>query len=199
MFYANSFYILTISNNIDKYDATLPHEGKINYIGEDHFEWEGVYTVQDIIVNTPDGYLFIGWSGDIPGNLKNDATLSLVMNRDYTITANFAKTKHIKIKTRGYMHSSPLLYDINQDGTREIIVGDMAGYVYCFDCNGSLVWEYYAGDAFDVSVSPIPEWFNREVRENSDVGNMTIQSSPAAGDIDGDGYAEIVCGDRGLC
>ena len=102
--------------------------------------------------------------------------------------------KHIEISTRGYIHSSPLLYDINQDGYQEILVGDMAGYVYCFDHAGNSLWEYYAGDAFDKTISPVPEWFNSEVKENEDLGNISVQSSCAAGDVDGDGIPEIIVG-----
>ena len=109
-----------------------------------------------------------------------------------SVTSVFAK--HIKISTRGYIHSSPLLYDINQDGYQEILVGDMAGYVYCFGHAGNLLWEYYAGDAFDKAISPVPEWFNPEVKENEALGNITIQSSCTAGDIDGDGIPEIIVG-----
>ena len=196
--YAADLHYLQIANTTSESDITDPNTGKYSYIGKDHDQWDGRYAVQDVTVNTTDGYLFTGWTGDIPDDLKDNVHLSLVMNGDYNITANFEKTKHFKIETRGYIRSAPLLYDINKDGNREIIVGDMAGYVYCFDHSGALLWEYYAGDAFDVSTSPIPEWFNRETRENTDVGNMTIQSSPAAGDIDGDGYPEIVVGTGGF-
>jgi hypothetical protein len=122
------------------------------------------------------------------------AKITVIMDRNRAITANFTPTKHITMITRGYIHSSPLLYDINQDGFREIIVGDMAGYVSCFDHTGNKLWEYYAGDAFDKSISPVSPWFNPEVKQNTSLGNITVQSSCAAGDIDGDTIPEIILG-----
>ena len=53
-------------------------------------------------------------------------------------------------------------------------------------------------DAFDQSVSPVPEFFNDEVKNNTSLGNITIQSSPAAGDLDGDGLPEIIVGVGGF-
>jgi len=191
------FYYLTISNNIGISNSTFPPEGTIGYLGNTHPDFT-VYATQDLIATPPDGYVFTHWAGDVPVGLEDDKSITVTMNQDRTIVANFVQTKHFTVTTRGYIHSSPLLYDINHDGFREIMVGDMAGYLYCFDYQGNLLWEYYAGDAFDQSISPVPEWFNDEVKNNTNLGNITIQSSPAAGDLDGDGIPEIIVGIGGF-
>jgi hypothetical protein len=147
----------------------------------------------------PEGYAFVSWEGDLAGVQDFSAhKISVTMDRNRSISANYVQAKYTTMTTRGYIHSSPLLYDINHDGYKEIIVGDMAGYIYCFNHLGSKLWEYYAGDAFDQTVSPIPQWFNPEVKNNNQLGNITIQSSCAAGDIDGDQRPEIICGVGGF-
>jgi hypothetical protein len=192
--YCTDFYSVTIKNNIGIPTATFPPAGVIGYLGETHPQYPGHPASQDLYAQPPDGYVFTRWTGDVPSLVANDAKIKLVMNCNRTVTANFKPIKHITMMTRGYIHSAPLLYDINQDGYKEIIVGDMAGYIYCFDHSGNLLWEYYAGNAFSKSVSPIPEWFNPEAKNNTQLGNITVQSSCAAGDIDGDAVPEIIVG-----
>lgn len=64
--------------------------------------------------------------------------------------------------------SSPILYDVTGDGNLEIIVGDLSGLLHVIDHNGHAV----------------PGW-------PQNVGSP-IDSTPAVGDVDGDGQIEIV-------
>ncbi|MBI5652656.1 MAG: VCBS repeat-containing protein, partial [Chloroflexi bacterium] len=76
----------------------------------------------------------------------------------------------------GYVrHSSPMLADLNGDGTLEIIVGTLqaqeiasAPYLSVLNSNGTVLWE-------------------RQVEGH-------INSTPAVGDINNDGFPEIVVG-----
>ncbi len=199
--HAANYYYLNMNNNISIAGAISPAAGQTGYPGESLPGFTG-YASQTLYALPPAGYVFVNWTGTA-GSLQGVADtaawkITVTMDRNRTITANFVPAKHITINTRGYIHASPLLYDINHDGFKEIIIGDMAGYVYCFDHLGNKLWEYYAGDAFDKTVSPIPDWFNPEVKNNNSVGNVTIQSSCAAGDIDGDGIPDIICGVGGF-
>jgi outer membrane protein assembly factor BamB len=69
--------------------------------------------------------------------------------------------------------SSPALYDVDDDGEIEVIVGCDDGKVYCLD--GS------------------PEEPNGEVEWSYDIG-YEIVTSPAIGDVDGDGEVEVLIG-----
>ena len=69
------------------------------------------------------------------------------------------------------VQSSPLIYDINNDGNPEIFFGDDAGYFHGIDNNGN-----------DLNGFPI------QLEGN----NSDIWGSPVAGDIDNDGEIEFV-------
>ncbi len=193
---AADFYYLTTNNNLGASNATSPSTGTIGFLGETHpnfcYAPPNGYSCQYFRANLyalpPEGYVFRNWTGDVQGVADTSSwKITVTMDRNRTINANFVPSRHVTVTTRGYIHASPLLYDINHDGFKEIIIGDMAGYIYCFDHAGAKLWEYYAGNAFNRTISPVPDWFNVESKNNSSIGNVTIQSSCAAGDVDGDG------------
>ncbi|KAA6427087.1 MAG: defective in exine formation DEX1, partial [Trebouxia sp. A1-2] len=73
-------------------------------------------------------------------------------------------------KYRAYMYSAPTLVDLNRDGKMEIVVGTSMGFLYVLDCEGRSVagWPLQMGD---------------------------IQAQVAVGDINGDGFVEVVAAD----
>ena len=65
--------------------------------------------------------------------------------------------------------SSISLGDLGQDGLPEIVVGTNDGKVHAYTRNGTKLWDY-------------------------DTGAMAIEGKAAIGDVDGDGFAEVVVG-----
>ncbi|GAG09504.1 unnamed protein product, partial [marine sediment metagenome] len=63
--------------------ATDPESGSHDYNPDSEVSISGI----------PDtGYLFIGWTGNVPSGHENDNPLTLIMDSDKSITANFALT-----------------------------------------------------------------------------------------------------------
>ena len=75
-------YTLTISSAAGG-SVTVPGEGSFAYD-------EG--TMVDLVAEAEEGYVFVGWTGDVIGVADIDAvSTSITMNGEYTITASFAK------------------------------------------------------------------------------------------------------------
>ena len=81
------------------------------------------------------------------------------------------------------IESSPAVSDIDGDGNMEVVFGagstftpSAHGGLYAIDTNGSLLWQFNTGDY------------------NSDGWRDGVYSTPALGDIDGDGKLEIIFG-----
>ncbi len=72
-------------------------------------------------------------------------------------------------------HSSPTVADVDGDGSADIVVGDLAGWVRVFRADGSTLWERPVR---------IPGWNM----------NVAVESSPTVIDLDGDGRNEVVVG-----
>jgi hypothetical protein len=80
--------------------------------------------------------------------------------------------------TGSVFFNSPLLVDLDGNRDLEIVVGDNSGKVYAFRPSGALLWSYDTRNAFPGQTT----------------GSMSVQSSVAAGDVDGDGEIDLVVG-----
>jgi len=83
--------------------------------------------------------------------------------------------------TGGRVASSPAAWDVNGDGRMEIFLGNEAAVVWGFDCNGNT----------------LPGW-PRNLPPARACEQAGCFSSPAIGDINGDGVMEIVIGCWGM-
>lgn len=154
-----------------------------------NFVWK--YASYDLMTNTtgsptPDGISDGVVSTPALGDLDNDGKLEIVFAgfdmRVYAFRADGSLMSGWPRFVRDCSYSSPALADIDNDGLLEIIVGVdthseaspfntiNGGYVYVFRNNGTTQ----------------PGW--PQATEHD------IQSSPAVGDINGDGNLEIVVG-----
>jgi hypothetical protein len=88
----NDDYSIT-ANFVAVYDLTISSTtgGSVTYPGEGTFNYSKG-TVVNLVANSDEGYRFDQWTGDIgtilEGNV-DDATTTITMNDDYSITANF--------------------------------------------------------------------------------------------------------------
>lgn len=109
----------------------------------------------EIVIASQDGYLYI-------------------YNHDGTLLPGWPQYMGPALWPDPYANicSSPAVYDLNDDGILEIIVGCFDAYMYVFEPDGSLFhgWPFHSG--------------------------FMIFSTPALGDIDDDGEMEIVYGDN---
>ena len=79
--------------------------------------------------------------------------------------------------------SSPVIADIDRDGVNEIVIGHQDGMLRAYEGNGSLIWRSKA--------IPRPD---AEGSCSAQSTPSSIESSPAAADIDHDGEIEVIVG-----
>jgi hypothetical protein len=71
-----------------------------------------------------------------------------------------------------YAWGSPVIGDVNNDGSNDVVIGGQDGFVYAYDADGRRLWKSRATAA--------------------------IASTPAIGDVDGDGRNEVIVGTGAL-
>ena len=90
------------------------------------------------------------------------------------------KARWVKRNPGARIHwSSPAIADIDSDGSDDIVVGGLDGLVYAYNASGGL----------------LPGWPAQAVVAG---GPSAVASSPAVGDVDGNGTMEVVVGTGSL-
>ncbi len=122
------------------------------------------------------------------GDLDNDGVKEIVVGtsnrRVYVLRANGSVAPGWPVTLSAEVNSSPALGDIDGDGFLDVVVGcgsnfettSGIGRLYVFRRDGSLLWSFTTSD------------------ENGDGRADGIYSTPAIGDVDGDGDNEIAFG-----
>ena len=88
------------------------------------------------------------------------------------------------------VNSAPVVADLDKDGDVEIVVGvgslqraNQQGGIVALDHNGNRIWSHQGFDTFNMWTDGGADGFTEGV-----------YSSPAVGDVDGDGYLDVVFG-----
>jgi len=122
-------------------------------------------------------------------------------------------------ETKGKIYASPILADLDNDGSTEVIVcASRDKRVICLDAEGGLLWDYRLHDAGTDGIQATPSVVDYDGDGNKEVffvdtggvagcldskgtliwrvftGDKTDYSGPVVADLDGDGHIEIVFG-----
>ena len=114
------------------------------------------------------------WSSPITADIDNDGYLEIVYGTgnyvagkgEYIRVWNHDGTLKFKLPTIGKTFATPLIADIDNDGSLDIVAATLEGYIYAWDKNGNEI--FY-----------------------SHIDNNAIFDAPIAVDVDGDGKMEI--------
>ena len=110
-----------------------------------------------------------------------------VMRKTFFVHRDSGLKSGFPIRLDGSGEGAPVVYDVTGDGVMEIIVGDASGYVHIFDGSGSELDGWPVQTQIKPGVNPNASAFD-DVTPIHDA----ISSSPAVGDIDGDGELNVV-------
>ena len=145
----------------------------------------------DIVVATLDGEVF---AFDNTGQLLYGFPVSMSQS-------HLKHSDPLNVIDHGFF-STPVIYDLNNDGFKEIIDIGMDQYLYAWNYDGTLVngfpvelrdWSY-SNSKTCISGDEINDGIHGKNYSYciTDGVKSRVVASPAVGDIDGDGYPEIV-------
>ena len=149
----------------------------------------------DIILGTDEGNFDASWEGDAQGwtcPYESPTTAGYCGGSLYAINRFGDILPNFPIYTLEHIQSTPALYDIDMNGSTDILVGSGTYFntnspdhpTYGFRLFG---WDYQGGI--------LPGWGTQGAAVGERGGVITggtTPASPAIGDIDGDGYPEVV-------
>lgn len=168
-------------------EVPVPREGILGATAADDIDGDGRI---DIVVATIEGRIYVF---DDHGKLRpgfpvaTDPSLSLPANRD-----------RFNDSDPGIV-SAPTLADLDLAGTSpalEIVAGSWDGHLYAWRANGALVGGFPVrlADPAKLDVDPVSGKVVPKPGARANSRLTKILSSPAIGDLDGDGTPEIVLG-----
>ncbi len=174
------------------------HDGGLvvlNANGTERWKWTGNGDWGDLWAGstTPDGYLEGVVStpavGDVDGDGHPDIVFGGFDQYIHALDRNGNEIPGFPVYANDTVWSSPALYDADGDGRQEIFVGTDVPYGAYLDTNAPL----YGGTGTFRAL----DWHNGTVRDLWSGRKLfceSMMSSPAIGDIDGDGRMEAVIG-----
>ncbi len=93
-------------------------------------------------------------------------------------------TEKWRVDVQSDLLAGPMVYDVDQDGRREIVLGTKDGRVFLLDENSEVKWKYNVNE----EVGEVESYFQDPEAANK------ISDSPQIGDIDDDKMNEVVFG-----
>ena len=146
---------------------------------------------KDIVVATLDGKIF---AFDNKGELLPGFPVGMD-------PSHYRHTDPMTVIDHGFF-STPVLADLDRDGTLEIIAAGMDSYLYAWHCDGTPVDGFpvkLVDSSYSDSTACMPGSYVNLITEPDPAEKciehgapMRIIASPSVGDVDGDGYPEIV-------
>ena len=118
--------------------------------------------------------------GDIDGDNRNDVVFGSWDHRIYALHGDGSMIAGFPIDNTDTVFSSPALYDLDGDGRLEIVIG------------GDQTRNPATPSSFAGGILRVLDWSDGRVTQRTRRFNDILASSPAIGDIDGDGRFEAV-------
>ena len=117
--------------------------------------------------------------GDIDGNGDMELVVGTDNGKLHAYHHNGTAVSGFPISLGGSIHASPVLANLDSDSALEIVVSNSNGELHIRNGNGS---------------NFSTQWPQTMAASGDSYGSLIIASSPAVGDMDGDGTLEIVSG-----
>ena len=159
--------------------------------------------------------------GDVNGDGRKEVVIGSGTGELYVFTGSGSIATGFPIDLGSSVISSPVLANIDSDSALEIIIGTTDGKLYAYNGNGSIVSGFPVVADDGIVATPAVIDLDKDGRNDivvpavdgklyawsgsggllpgfpekiSKTGNPRVESSPAVGDVDGDGNIEIAFG-----